>query len=580
MFDYDKISHSSVKACGYDHSLGPCSETDIQEYCSKVESLLKEAECLDVEALSPDQLVDLRIITSQMKLELLHWKTIEMYKKDPTFYLPLNSILHLLPAWGIEVNSGDASSLSHPGVASMSLNERLLAITSRLRAIPDLLIQGHRNLTKPVRLFVETALEICDSFSTFLSNDLPLLCNAMTSGEFDFSPEIQSTAVIAAKSVKKYKLFLRDDLLPRSSASLGVGKESYEKILQYNHFIDSSDKLLALGEKHFVEVKAELEYLATEIDPLKTWQEITTNTIHLMHPTSSNLLDAYMSEIERSRNHMISHDLVSNLPPNEKIVGFSTPKFLTPFSPFGDYLNPSPFARMGCGCEDIPRIGHLMLHSIEDKNLPRAKEQQLLRGHDYTWISVVSPRESYPGHHVQALLAQDHPRVLRKYHESILFYEGWGLYAEQLAFESGFFNKDLVYQVEDTQETRTVPAAEYAKLTRLTQLHLQLWRAARIILDVKLNTGNLSFDSCRDFLHKEVMFNQGASKGEALMYALHPGYAPCHVAGFTMIMKLREKTKVKLESEGREFDLKRFHDTLLSKGSIPFELLSILLDNY
>lgn len=349
-------------------------------------------------------------------------------------------------------------------------------------------------------------------------------------------------------------------------------------ILKYSHFIDNSEELLALGQGHFAEVKAELEALAADIDPARTWQEITTDTIHPIHPSVNNLLPAYMAEIERCRNHVKSHDLVSALPEDEKVVGFSTPKFLIPFSPVGDYLNPSPFARMGQQHDQkIPRIGHLMLHSIEERELSEAEEQKLLRGHDYTWITVVSPHESYPGHHVQALLAQDHPRALRKYHESILFYEGWGKYTEELAWETGFFDKELRYQPEGSSEVSIIPASTYAKLTRLTQLRLRLWRAARVILDVQLNTGDLTFEECREFLHREVMFNPEASKGEVFMYASRPGYAPCYLAGFDMIMELRQEMKNRMEHEGKEFGLREFHNTLLSKGCIPFKLLKTLL---
>ena len=578
-FDFNKLTLSSMRACSYDYSTGPCSESDILRYCTKVESLLEEVEGIDKEMLSEDQLVDHTLIISELKLELLQWRTIEIYKKDPLFYLPLNSILYLLPAWGPEGGSeDDRDCLSHPGVVSMSVCEKLVALLSRLRAIPNTLVQAHRNLTKPVKLFVETALDICTPFCLFLAETLPLLCNSLISSDKSglafgsLSLEIELAASIAAKSIQKYRTFLQEDVLPRASESLGVGKEVYEKILEYSHFSTSSDQLLALGEEQFAKVKADLESLAAEIDSIKTWKEITKDVIQPMHPTAEGLLQAYMSEIKRSRDHMISHNLVSDIPEEEKIIGFSTPKFLIPFSPVGDYLNPSPFAGMGqsSSSKKIPRIGHLMLHSIEAQMLSKSEEMELLRGHDYTWISVVCPHESYPGHHIQALRAQDHPRILRRYYESILFYEGWGLYTEELAYETGFFNRDLTYQVEGGTEMKTLPADAYAKLARLTQLRLRLWRAARIILDVKLNTGKFSFEDCREFLHREVMFNSGASKGEAFMYASRPGYAPCYISGFTMIMKLRSEKQACTE---REFKLKDFHNEVLSKGCIPFKLL-------
>ena len=589
-FDFDSIPLHTAKACGYDHFLNIGSSKEITSFCRKVRAMLEEAEGIDQTRLSPEQLVDLELIVSQLKLELVKWEKIQAYRKDPGFYLPLNAILYLLPTWGPEASS-ESSLLdcTHPGVMDMTVDERLLALHSRLMAIPSLLCTAHENLTSPVLEYVKTAIDICSSFVTFLRDTLPHLCSfLLTSVSSQTShahggilSEISTTANVAADCVEKYANFLRDDILHQSSTTLGVGREAYEEILKYEHFIDSSEDLLTLGEEHFQQVKKELESLAAEIDPNRTWQEITEQDINTKHPAAADLLQTYLDEIERARKHMLAKDLISKLPPEEKVLGFSTPKFLMPFSPVGDYLNPSPFVGMGCRDSTLSpseyRVGHLMLHSIEARCLPKLEENKLLRGHDYSWISIVSPHESYPGHHVQALLAQQHQRVLRKFHESILFYEGWGLYTEELAYETGFFEKDQEYIDEETGNLKTVPAVDFARLTRLTQLRLRLWRAARIILDVKLNTGEITFEECKEFLHREVKFNLGASQGEVFMYLSRPGYAPCYVAGFVMLMKLREEMKRKYQEDGKPFSLKDFHDLVLSKGCIPFKLLRSLI---
>ena len=599
-FDFDKIPLHVAKASSYDHFLNIGSAREIADYCRKVRAMLEEAEGIEEAELDPEQLVDLKLIISQLKLELVKWEEIQVYKKDPGFYLPLNALLYLLPAWGPESSTSSKLSESpltkqsflecctHPGVLDMTVEERLLALNSRLMAIPNLLLNAHKNLTDPTLEYVKTAIDICNSFAPFLRETLPKLCDSLTIGPHGQpSPssyqgilsDITLAANTAADCVEKYAAFLQDDALPRSSRASGVGKENYEKILRYEHFIESSEELLRLGEEHFQEVKKELEKLAAEIDPNRSWQEITEQDINVKHPTAGNLLQAYLDEIERARSHMLANDLISKLPPEEKVLGFSTPPFLVPFSPVGDYLNPSPFVGIGSrnsAFSSSHRIGHLMLHSVEARHLSQLEERKLLRGHDYSWISVVSPHESYPGHHVQALLAQQHPRILRKFHESILFYEGWGLYTEELAYETGFFEKEQQYTDEDNGDS-TILAADFAKLTRLTQLRLRLWRAARIILDVKLNTGKMTFEECREFLHKEVKFNRGASQGEVFMYLSRPGYAPCYVAGFVMIMKMREEMRRKKIEAGEIFELKDFHDLVLSKGCVPFELLKYLV---
>jgi hypothetical protein len=62
-------------------------------------------------------------------------------------------------------------------------------------------------------------------------------------------------------------------------------------------------------------------------------------------PAADGLLEAYMHEIHRARAHMLAANLMGLLPKGENVVGYYTPAALRPFSPFGDFLNPSPFSR-------------------------------------------------------------------------------------------------------------------------------------------------------------------------------------------------------------------------------------------
>ena len=79
--------------------------------------MLEEAEHIEESVLTPDQLVDLKIMVSQLKLEIVKWQKLQMQNRDPGFYLPLNAILCLLPVWGPGRSVLDTTSLvecSHP----------------------------------------------------------------------------------------------------------------------------------------------------------------------------------------------------------------------------------------------------------------------------------------------------------------------------------------------------------------------------------------------------------------------------------------------------------------------------------
>lgn len=583
----------ALQGCSYDHKLMLSSSYEIDQYCQRVERLLQEALNIDTTLLDPEQNVDHALIVSQLRLELVKWREVRVYEKDPAFYLHFEAIHILLPVWGDDTCKDESQSsstfllqdLSHPGVASLGVTYRLLALLSRLRAFPQMLMDARINLTAPVHIFVERAISLCLSFGKFLKEDFPhlvkKLASYLDSQESTFTEclmkELALAAQVAVVCILQYREFLEDQLLSKAVHPAAVGKEVYEKLLFYGHFLPSSDDLLSVGEQHFAEVKQQLQDVARGINPTRSWQEITEQVIWPLHPSAATLLPSYMEEIKRARNFVVSQDVLPPLPEGERVIGFHTPSFLVPFSPFGDFLDPAPFAdaKNDPHSRSCKRTGYLMLHSVEAMSLPPEEEEKLLQAHDFTWISVIAPHECYPGHHVQALLAQQHPRVLRKFYKSTLFYEGWGLYCENLAFELGFFRQPG--NVCSHMGQMKMSPEEFEQLSRLTQLRLQLWRSVRIILDVKFHRGELSFAQCQEFLQDEVMFNPQSTAGEVFMYASSPTYAPCYVAGYLNLMQLREETRRKLTEEGRAFNLNNFHQCLLSKGCLPFQLLKTLV---
>lgn len=581
----------ATRVLSYDHLMNIASNDQISRYIERVKSLLAEVEEVENGSLSVDQGVDREIIISQLNLELVKWLEVKYYEKDPSLYLTFDAINYLLPSWGPEREKGTSAGLSHPGVASLSVTYRMTALLSRLRQIPLVLQTGIENLSRPVQQLIERAIKLCDSFRVFLKLHLPQLVQGLSQDNPTLVNEVVESALVASEAVTRYKELLGSAVLTKASDTyLSVGKSVYDKLLKFGHFINDSSSLLELGEKQFVLVKGQLEQLAGEIDPHRTWLEITEDIIRPLHPSAQELLPSYLSEIERARDHMIQLDLVPSLPEGEQVLGFYTPQFLVPFSPFGDFLNPSPFAS-----QTLPPVsssssttsirhqsltGYLMLHSVAAKGLTPREEENLLRSHDYSWISVIAPHECYPGHHVQALLAQQHPRILRKFYVSTYFYEGWGLYCEQLAYETGFFQKEISKECCVSENRMTVSSGRFAQVSRLTQLRLQLWRAARVILDIKLHRNEMSIEECRSFLCREVMFDPLSVDGEVFVYVSIPTYAPCYVAGYVELMRLREEERKRCVKERKEFNLKIFHKKLLQTGCIPFPFIKEIMKSY
>ncbi len=133
--------------------------------------------------------------------------------------------------------------------------------------------------------------------------------------------------------------------------------------------------------------------------------------------------------------------------------------------------------------------------------------------------------------------------------------EGWALYCEEMMLEEGFYDdKDFL----DIQQVR------------FNQKFDELWRAVRIILDVKLQTNQISYEDAIDFLISETGTTRELATGEVTRYTQSPSYPLGYLIGKHLILKLREQLQREL---GAKFSLRWFHDVILRAGGIPYYYL-------
>jgi uncharacterized protein (DUF885 family) len=167
--------------------------------------------------------------------------------------------------------------------------------------------------------------------------------------------------------------------------------------------------------------------------------------------------------------------------------------------------------------------------------------------------------EAAPGHHFQIALAQeiaDTP-LLRRLVSFNAFSEGWGLYAEELADEQGFYDGDPI--------------------GRIGFLRWQLWRAARLVVDTGLHAQNWTRQQAIDYLVATTGDTPGVIATEVDRYIVWPGQACGYEIGRREIMRLREQARNDL---GPDFDLRGFHDAVLLSGEVPLGVLAGLVRDW
>jgi uncharacterized protein (DUF885 family) len=174
-------------------------------------------------------------------------------------------------------------------------------------------------------------------------------------------------------------------------------------------------------------------------------------------------------------------------------------------------------------------------------------------------LPTLTYHEASPGHHHQIALAQEATGIprLRRLPAYSVYTEGWGLYAEQLADEMGMYDND--------------------PWGRLGYLQSYMFRAARLVVDTGLHHFRWSREKAIQY-YDDALGTPGPSNvTEIERYCVWPGQATSYMVGQTSWVRIREKAKATL---GSKFDLRAFHDTALSAGAMPIDVLAGLIERW
>lgn len=175
-------------------------------------------------------------------------------------------------------------------------------------------------------------------------------------------------------------------------------------------------------------------------------------------------------------------------------------------------------------------------------------------------LPTLTYHEAVPGHHWQGSIAQE-TGSLPRIRSAILFFpgygEGWALYAEQLADEVGAYQND--------------PAG------RVGYLQSMLFRAARLVVDTGIHRYKWTREQAIDYMVSVTGDQRSSLTSEVERYAVWPGQACAYMVGREEINRLRDKTRAAL---GAKFDLKSFHDVLMTNGSMPLTMMARVVDQW
>jgi prolyl oligopeptidase len=166
-------------------------------------------------------------------------------------------------------------------------------------------------------------------------------------------------------------------------------------------------------------------------------------------------------------------------------------------------------------------------------------------------MEALTAHELLPGHHLQVALSQELEDVpeFRRYGGYTAYTEGWALYAERLGGDLGLYRDP------------------YA---RFGQLSYEMWRAIRLVLDTGIHEMGWSREQAIAYFRANSAKSDQEIAAEVDRYVVLPGQALAYKSGELEIVALRAEAERKL---GRRFDVRSFHDAVLSQGALPLDVL-------
>src|SRR5271166_5127696 len=333
----------------------------------------------------------------------------------------------------------------------------------------------------------------------------------------------------------KFAAFVKNDYAPKGRTEMGVwslpnGDKRYEfDVRQLTTTSLTPEQIHQMGLKQVDEIDAQLLAIAKQqgFADLKSFNEHIRQDPKLHGTSGQQILDLYQHYTDQMYTKL--PQLFGRLPKN-KLVVVPMEAFRAPSAPPADY---SP------GTGDGSRPGKINVNQYDS-------ETRLLLN-----AEAIAYHEGVPGHHLEFSISSELTNIppFRKYQYLPAYPEGWALYSERLGKDVGFYQD---------------PYSEYGRLEN------EMWRSIRLVVDTGVHYKHWTREQMVDYFRRYTAMDEPNIQTEVDRYIAWPAQALSYKLGQMEILALREQAKKEL---GAKYDIKSFHDEVLSAGPLPLDIL-------
>lgn len=398
-------------------------------------------------------------------------------------------------------------------------------LRSLLKQAPDFLEEAATLIDKPERVWLRVMEQtvaggaaLLEGVETFLQGVQP-------------QPADRTQVRATLRAMKKYRdRAKRRPLAP--AGSFAVGAETLQRRVRDELGLDytlGQIETLALGETE--RVGAMLKDACAGFGRQRNADDILSGLRAQWCPRKP-LLELYDKTTRKIATGFRAARAVT-FPKGDELVVKPVPAFLRTLIPTAAYSQPGAFERRQRG---IFWVNDLSI-------LKKTEAEKLAERQQHFGLSLTCAHEAYPGHHLQFVTANRHPRKWRRLFAHAVFYEGWTLWCEQMMVDLKI---------------------DRSPWLRVQQLHDAHWRCHRILVDLRLQTRRYSYEQAVRHMQKHLGFTRARAEADVNWYTASPAVPMSYWLGRLENARLHQRLVV-----GRGWSLQKFNDWLLSFGTIP-----------
>jgi uncharacterized protein (DUF885 family) len=498
-------------------------------------------------SLGVEDAADWQLIDDQIALNLLEFDRIQNYKHNPTIY--------------VELLGG---ALFQPLTDEYAAKDvRLGHILSRVAETPRFLDQARSELVDADPIFIKVAVEENDGNIDLIQNTIAPAIPAGTKlkGQFD------QVAPQAIEALKTFSRWLQDDLAKRKTdRSWRLGKEIYaEKFRLVMETPITPDQVLADAEGELKKTRAEMLQIAlplhkqyfpdhddhTSLSPQERENKVISEVLQKIsedRPKRDDLMQTVKDDLAGIRQFIIDKKIVS-LKSRDNLKVIPTPPFMRGIYSVAGFHSAPPL--------DPNAEAQYWVTPIDPKT-PDDKAESKLREYNNWVLKWLTIHEALPGHYVQAEHANEIQPVTRRLVRSLYgngaYVEGWAEYIAQVMMQQGFADNDPRYRIS----------------------YLKIWLRAvgNTILDVRMQTMNMTDDQAMSFMMNDAFQTRAEAEGKLQRAKLSSTQLPTYYVGTSEWWRLRRTYEA---ARGKDFTLAEFHDRALDQGALPVPWLGNIL---